>query len=185
MIITPPRPPLTPPLGLRDHIIGPDNAPHTLVMFGDYQCAHCQAAHEGLWGLVNGQQPFFRLAWRHFPLARMHPLARHAAMVAEAAAAMGKFWPMHELLFRRPPQLEIPQLLQYARQLGMNPDQLRSDLEKDVYAARLQEDLSSGVNSTPTLYIDGRRHNGTYAADVVLAALQSDSTQASSADATT
>ncbi|NNM88345.1 MAG: thioredoxin domain-containing protein [Phycisphaerae bacterium] len=173
--MTAPRPPLVPALGQRDHIVGPPEAPHTLVIYGDYQCAHCKAAHDSLWPLLGRFPPPVRLGWRHFPLARLHPLARHAAMAAEFAGAAGKFWQMHGLLFYNQPRLEMDCLLAYAEQLGLVPGQMRSALEQGVYAARLQEDLSSGVrsgvNSTPTLYMNGRRHNGGYTQDVVLEVL--------------
>lgn len=175
MIITPPRPSLTPSLTQRDHISGPPDAPVTVVVFGDYQCPHCKAAHDAIWKILQSGEPRIRLAWRHFPLSKMHPLARSAAMAAETADAYGKFWPMHELLFRSQPLLEVEHLQQYARDLEIDPQRLRVEIEQSTHANRIQEDLSSGVrsgvNSTPTFYLNGRRHNGTYTFDVLLAAI--------------
>ncbi len=186
MTMTPPRPALVPALGQRDHIFGPPDAPHSLVIFGDYQCPHCKAVHDSLWPLVDGPNPLIRLGWRHFPLARLHPLARNAAMAAEFAGAAGKFWQMHALLFHRQPRLEIDCLLAYAAELGLGPDRLQQDIEHGVYVARLQEDLSSGVrsgvNSTPTLYLNGRRHNGPGSREAVLSALALESAGPDSKD---
>jgi protein-disulfide isomerase len=165
----PPAPPLKPPLEARDHILGTDAAKITLVEYGDYQCPHCRAAVAVVDELRGRYGDNLRFAFRHFPLAKMHPQARQAAEAAEAAAAQGKFWEMHAALFRQPPQLQQEQLIQHARDLGLDVERFKSELENHTYAARIQEDLASGVrsgvNATPTFFLNELRHNGGYALD--------------------
>ena len=154
------------PLSDRDHVAGPADAPLTLIEYGDYQCPHCGKAY----GIVEQVRERFagrlRFAFRHFPLAKMHPKARLAAEAAEEAAVQGKFWDIHRLLFEHQKDLDPAHLLEYAKAAGLDEDRFRRDLEGHVHAARVQEDVSggvrSGVNGTPTFFINGRRHNGGY-----------------------
>lgn len=148
----------------RDHILGSEDALRTLVEYGDYQCPFCKLAH----GVVKtvrarlGDQ--VRYVFRHFPLTTIHPLAQQAAEAAEAAGAQGAFWEMHELLFAGQPRLELPDLVRYARGLGLDVDRFRDELQGHVNLARVREDflsgVRSGVNGTPTFFIDDVRYNG-------------------------
>jgi protein-disulfide isomerase len=169
LIKPPPAPRLNPPLGERDHVVGPADARITLVEYGDYQCPHCRAAVGIIDELRRRYGGKLRFGFRHFPLAKMHPQARIAAEAAEAAAVRGKFWEMHHLLFENAEKLELSNLVEYARQLGLDADAVKVEIESHAYAARLQEDLASGVrsgvNGTPTLFINDLRHNGGYGLD--------------------
>ena len=174
----PPAPSLKPPLGERDHVLGEPAAPLELLEYGDFQCPHCRAAVAVVTELRQRYGDKLRFAFRHFPLAKMHPQARLAAEATEAAAAQGgepKFWAMHDLLFQHPQELQLEHLVGYARELGLDADRVKTELEAHTYAPRLQEDLASGVrsgvNGTPTFFVNGLRHNGGYALEGLVAEL--------------
>jgi protein-disulfide isomerase len=170
-------PTLSPPVGERDHTIGPSNAPVTLLEYGDYECPYCGAAHpivkEVRRRLGNG----LRFAFRHFPLARIHPHAERAAEAAEATAAQEpkKFWLMHDMLFEHQDALEDEYLLVYAAAIGLDVDRFERELLAGKYAPRVREDflsgVHSGVNGTPTFFINGRRHDGSYDLETLLEAI--------------
>ncbi len=160
---------LKPPLSERDHIKGLRTAPLELVEYGDFECPHCGRAAVVVSQLTAELGDRLQFAFRHFPLAKMHPHARKAAMATEAAGAQGgeeKFWEMHDLLFGNPGKIDVPHLLQYAAQIGLDVSRFEAELLSDTYAARVQEDVASGVrsgvNGTPTFFINGVRHNGGY-----------------------
>jgi protein-disulfide isomerase len=163
------------PIADDDHVLGPADAPLQVVEYGDYQCPHCGKVHPIVHDLLGRYGPRVRFVFRHFPLPKVHPKARLAAEAAEAASAEGKFWEMHDLLYSHQEALEPTDLLNYAGQLGMDLDRFRRDLEAHVHAARVQRDLAggvrSGVNRTPTFFINGRRHDGGYSAEELSRAL--------------
>src|SRR5436853_2466696 len=119
MAINPART-LTPPVGERDHVQGPANAPVTLVEYGDFECPHCGAAFPVVKGIQRSMGADLRFVYRHFPLTRMHEHAEHAAEMAEAAAQHGTFWPMHDLLLEHQEALEDDDLVGYAEKLGID-----------------------------------------------------------------
>jgi len=157
---------LKPPVSERDHIQGPSSALIELVEYGDFECPHCGRAAISVAQLQAELGDQMRFIFRHFPLAKMHPHARKAAQAAEAAGAQGQFWEMHDLLFKNARALAIPDLLSYANELRLDIARFESELTGDVYSARVQEDVASGVrsgvNGTPTFFINGVRHNGGY-----------------------
>src|SRR5438552_3146929 len=110
---------LRPAVTEADHRSGPEDAPVTLVEYGDYECPHCGRAHPILRELQRRMGRKLRLVFRNFPLAELHPHARHAAEAAEAAAAQGKFWEMHDALFEHQTRLADTDLLRYAAALGL------------------------------------------------------------------
>lgn len=154
------------PVGPTDHIQGDKNAPITLVEYGDYECPHCGHAHP----IVKLVQKHFgkqlRFVYRHFPLTQIHPNAEAAAEAAEFAGAYGLFWPMHDLIFENQPRLGLPLLFELVKKLGLSTSELRSALETGRFAGKVRSDflsgIRSGVNGTPTFFINGRRHEGTY-----------------------
>jgi protein-disulfide isomerase len=168
--------PLKPPLSDRDHILGPQRAKIELVEYGDFECSHCARAFIVVEQLRADLGDKLRFAYRHFPLAKIHPYARKAAEAAEAAGAQGQFWEMHDLLFQRSPELENSQLLEYAADLALDVEKFQTDLTNDVYLPHVEEDfdsgIRSGVNGTPTFFINGNRHNGANDYDSLIAALQ-------------
>ena len=170
-------PTLKPPIGDDDHVQGPPGGDGVLelVEYADFQCPHCIRAAAVAVQLRAELGDRLRFAFRHFPLARRHPLARKAAEAAEAAAAQGAFWPMHDLLLKRAPALDDPHLLSYAAELGLDVARFESELSAGVHGPRIQRDVSSGarsgVNGTPTFFVHGRRYNGAYDRDSLMDAL--------------
>jgi len=166
---------LTIPVGKRDHTVGPENAAHTLVEYGDFQCPYCREAYPIVKQLREQLGDRLRFAFRNFPLTRIHPHAEHAAEAAEAAAAQGAFWQMHDRLFERQFALEDDNLIEYATELGLDADRLAAELAAGTYRDRVRDDfmsgVKSGVNGTPTFYIDGVRHEGGYDLASLVAAL--------------
>jgi protein-disulfide isomerase len=171
---------LTPPLGDRDHVLGPAEAPVTLVEYGDYECPYCGIAHPIVASILQRMGDSIRFAYRHFPLTQLHPHAQHAAEMAEAAGSRGKFWAMHDMLFQNRDALEDEDLVSYAAQLGIHPDWAADVLATHTFAARVREDfmsgVRSGVNGTPTFFINGVRHDGPWDEPTLLEALQSAAT---------
>jgi protein-disulfide isomerase len=161
---------LHPPVSKRDHATGPDDAPVTLVEYGDYECPYCGMAHPILKAAQRRLGDQLRFVFRNFPLKESHPHAQHAAEAAESAAAQGKFWEMHDMIFEHQHALEDRHLVTYAESLGLDPDRVADDLANKTYAKRVREDfrsgVRSGVNGTPTFFINGERYNGPWADEV-------------------
>jgi len=159
----------------RDHIQGPSDAPVTLVEYGDYQCPYCGAAYPIIKEVQARMGDRLRFVFRNFPITTAHPQAEQAAEAAEEAGAQDRFWPMHDLLYENQRHLAEEDLLRYAGQLGLDVDSFGRDLAEHVQAARVREDfmsgVRSGVNGTPTFYINGVRHDDSYDVDTLLAAL--------------
>jgi Na+/H+ antiporter NhaA len=149
----------------RDHIRGPAGAPITVVEYGDFQCPYCGLAEPVIRELL-ADYGDVSYVWRHLPLSDVHPQAQLAALAAEAAAAQGRFWEMHDLLLVRQDALQPADLIRYAGELGLDVERFRADLRKNVGAARIAEDVDSadlsGVSGTPSFFINGRRHHGAY-----------------------
>jgi protein-disulfide isomerase len=164
------------PVGDHDHVLGPADAPVSLVEYGDYECPHCRRAHPIVASVLREVGAHVQFAYRHFPLSEIHPHAEHAAEMAEAAGERGSFWPMHNLLFENQEALEDEDLVEYASRLGIDPSWSLSALESGRYAGRVQEDfmsgVRSGVNGTPTFFINGIRHDGSWDEASLLDALQ-------------
>jgi protein-disulfide isomerase len=168
-------PRLTLPVGSRDHIQGPANAPVTLVEYGDYECPYCGAAYPIVKEVQQRLGERLRFVFRNFPLANMHPHATLAAEAAEAVGAEGKFWEMHDTLYEHQSALTEADLVGYARELGIGTQKFTTALHGPTGAERVREDFASGirsgVNGTPTFYIDGVRYNGSYELEELLEAL--------------
>jgi protein-disulfide isomerase len=169
-------PRLTLPAGERDHVLGPETAPVTIVEYGDYECPFCGAAHPVTKALVQTLGENLRFAYRHFPLSQIHPHAFQAAEAAEAAGAQGRFWELHDLLFEHQDRLDTQDLLSYASALGLGLEAFAADLAEHRHAQKIREDFSSGVrsgvNGTPTFFVNGVRHDGGYDLDSLLEAVQ-------------
>jgi Na+/H+ antiporter NhaA len=145
----------------RDHTRGPEDAPVTLLEYGDYECPYCGQAEVVIRSLLESFGDDLRYVWRHLPLNDVHPRAQMAAEAAEAAAAQGAFWPMHDRLLE-----DIGQLGRYVEELELDAERLFEELRRRVYAPRVAEDVASAdasaVAGTPTFFINGRRHQGAY-----------------------
>jgi protein-disulfide isomerase len=160
----------------RDHIQGPPEAPVTLVEYGDYQCPYCGAAYPIIKQVQEEMGSDLRFVFRNFPIVTAHPHAETAAEAAEAAAAQGKFWEMHDLIYENQKRLRDDDLRGYAASLGLELATFDRDLAEHAYASRVHEDfmsgVRSGVNGTPTFYINGIRYDDPYDPGTLLAALK-------------
>jgi Na+/H+ antiporter NhaA len=149
----------------RDHVRGPERAPVTVVEYGDYECPYCGQAEPVVRELL-GDFGDVRYVWRHLPLTDVHLFAQLAAQAAEAAAAQGRYWEMHDLLLGHQGELRPDQLRGYAADLGLDVDRFERDLRSPHTVARIAEDVESadlsGVAGTPTFFVNGRRHHGAY-----------------------
>jgi protein-disulfide isomerase len=167
---------LTPPLSARDHIQGSPDAGIVLLEYGDYECPYCGAAYPIVKELQHRLKGKLGFAFRNFPLANAHPHAELAAEAAEAAAAQGKFWEMHDALYENQSALEPENLAEYGSALGLDMGRFTREMNEHVYAPRVREDfrsgVRSGVNGTPTFFINGERYNGAYDVHSMLAALK-------------
>jgi protein-disulfide isomerase len=163
-------------VGPRDHVQGPADAPVTLLEYGDYQCPYCGAAHPIVKAIQRQLGDNLRFTFRHFPLATIHEYAEGAAEAAEAAGAQGKFWQMHDTLFENQPALDLESLVGYAEELELDVERFATELENHVHAPRVREDfisgIRSGVNGTPTFFINGVRHEGSFDFETMLEAIQ-------------
>ena len=166
---------LTPPVGERDHAMGPADARVTLVEYGDFECPSCGEAHPVIKQVQRAFGNNLRLVFRHFPLRSSHPHALPAALAAEAAAEQGRFWDMHDRLFEHQTALTDEDLLRHARKLGLDLERFQTALRSPAYADRIQEDFTSGtrsgVNGTPSLFINGLRYDGPRDRESLVAAL--------------
>lgn len=167
---------LTPPVSANDHSSGPEDAPVTLVEYGDYECPSCGAAHPVVQEVQRVLGPKLRFVFRNFPLAQIHPHAKQAAEAAEAAGAQGKFWEMHDVIFENQDALEDADLLRYASSLSLDADRFAAELSTGVYTSRVRADfrsgVRSGVNGTPTFFINGARHEESWDLPTLLGAVQ-------------
>jgi protein-disulfide isomerase len=160
----------------RDHIFGPASAAVTVVEYGDFECPYCGEAYPIVNKLLKRLGNRICFVFRHFPLSNAHPHAQHAAEAAEAAGAQGKFWEMHDLLYENQAALEDKDLIGYAANLGLDVARFTRELAGHHYAARVREDflagVRSGVNGTPSFFINGARHDGSYDFDSLLAGIE-------------
>ena len=152
------------PVAGRDHVQGPIDAPMSLLEYGDYQCPYCGEAYPIVKAVQERLGDKLCFAFRNFPLVNSHPYAEHAAEAAEAAAAQGKFWPMHDLLFENQNALDDESLAEYAATLGLDARRLIAEVLAGAHAARIRDDFKSGtrggVNGTPAFFVNGLRYEG-------------------------
>ena len=146
-----------------DHLLGPAQSAVTIVEYGDFECPNCKQAAPVVKLLLERFAGRVRFAFRHFPLEEVHPHAVLAAEVAEAAAAQGRFWPMHDTLFAHQSHLKLPQLHNYAVQLELNLERFTAETEDHMYLQRVREHATggrnSGVRGTPTFFLNGAIHD--------------------------
>lgn len=164
------------PVTTTDHIRGNFDAPYTLVEYGDYECSYCALAHP----VVQQVQAYFgdrlRLVFRNFPLREMHPHAEAAAETAEFAAEYGKFWEMHDLILMENENLSKSLLITLADELELPITELQETWADQRYQTKIREDFQegvrSGVNGTPTFFINGYRYNGGLEVDELIEAIE-------------
>ena len=164
------------PVSERDHSQGAATAAVTLVQYGDYECPYTRRSTTIVRAIQQQLGDKLRFVFRNFPLTEIHPHALRAAFAAEAAAAQGKFWQMHDTIFHHQHTLEDADLEQFAEAVGLDMQQYAHALAEQRSLARIEEDLEggerSGVQGTPTFFINGVLYRGSWEQDALLAALQ-------------
>jgi protein-disulfide isomerase len=164
------------PVSVDDHVQGDDHALVTLVEYGDYECPHCGHAYP----IVKRVQEHFgrglRFVFRNFPLSNAHPSAEIAAETAEYAATQRRFWEMHDAIFENQASLSPPMLIELAESLGLSAEALDRALKEGNFRSRVRADfvggVKSGVNGTPTFFINGNRHDGPFEFEDLVAAIE-------------
>jgi protein-disulfide isomerase len=163
------------PVTRHDHVIGHANAAVTLIEYGDYECPHCGLAHPIVKLLRARFSKQLRFAFRPFPLSQVHPNAEPAAESAEYAGTYGRFWEMHDGIYENQDRLGLPLLFALAGVLGLPESGLRNALVTGDFQPKVRSDflggVRSGVNGTPAFFINGERHDGTYALEDLSAAI--------------
>src|SRR5438876_8946206 len=154
------------PVNDRDHVQGPKTAPVTLVEYGDYECPYTGQAFPIVKAIQKQLGDRLLFVFRNFPLTQIHPHAEHAAEAAEAAAAQGKFWDMHDYLFKHQRALDDTHLLKYAKEIGIDTNKFQNEMSRQIYAPQvkkfIEDGIKSGVEGTPTFFINGIRHNDSW-----------------------
>ncbi|MGW0505543.1 DsbA family protein [Micromonospora sp. NPDC003241] len=152
------------PVTEHDHVRGPVDAPVTIVEYGDFQCPFCGTAHRNLQEVQRQRADTVRLVYRHFPIANIHPYAERAAEAAEAAGRRGRFWEMHDWLYEHQDQLDPVHLTLGIEQLGLPVDEVDAEIGRHAGGDRIRQDfvgaIRSGVDASPTLFVNGDRHDG-------------------------
>jgi protein-disulfide isomerase len=169
---------LTIPVGKDDHAQGPVDAPVTLVEYGDYECPYCGAAHPAVKAVQASLGNELRFIFHNFALSQIHEHAMQAAEAAEAAGDQGEnyFWQMHDRLFENQSRLDLPSLVLFADDMGLDVARFRQEVEAGTHRERIAHDfhggVRSGVNGTPTFFINGVRHDGGFEEADLLAAIR-------------
>ena len=157
---------LQPAVSSKDHSQGNNNAPIVLVEYGDYQCPYCGQAYPIVKAVQKAMGNDLKFVFRNFPLTEMHPNAENAALAAEAAAMENKFWQMHDMLYENQQQLDPQDLTAYAKKIGLNASEFQKDSESDAASTKVESDfesgVKSGVNGTPSFYINGVKYDGSW-----------------------
>jgi protein-disulfide isomerase len=148
------------PVGGADHLLGPPHAAVSVVEYGDFECPNCKQAAPAVKLLLARFDGHVRFVYRHFPLEKVHPNALHAALAAESAAAQGKFWPMHDLLFENQAHLDPASLRGYAERLELDMARFDADMSAQRYLQRvrshIESGIASGVRGTPGFFVNDR-----------------------------
>jgi protein-disulfide isomerase len=154
---------LAPPVSEKDHAQGPASAKVTLVEYGDYECPYCGSAYQIVKKVQKEMGRELRFVFRNFPLREAHPHALHAAIAAEVAGSKSEksFWSMHDALYENQRLLEDDDLERYAKPLGVTSEELSAAFDGGPFADRVRADfrggVRSGVNGTPTFFVNGQR----------------------------
>lgn len=160
---------LKPPVSARDHISGDEKAWVELLEYGDYQCPYCGRAYPIVKSIQQQLGNNLKFVFRNFPLTKIHPQAKLAAIATEAAGLQGRFWEMHNVIFENQKRLYRRALLDYAAGINLDLMQFETDLDNEVLAEKVMSDfesgLRSGVNATPTFFINGEKYTGNWDGD--------------------
>lgn len=168
---------LKPPVNSKDHIQGKNSAPLELVEYGDYQCPHCGHAYPIIKNVQLNLGDDLKFVFRNFPLSEIHPDAFNAAVAAEAAGLQQKFWEMHDIIFENQQELDFVSLFLYAKKIGLDLERFKNDIQKNTLITKVEQDFESGVrsgvNGTPSFFINGKKYNGNWEENVLTLYLKS------------
>jgi protein-disulfide isomerase len=169
-------PMLQQPVDGHDHTQGLEGAEVTLVEYGDYQSSGCRRAHEFVVKAQARLGDRLRFTFRHFAMSQVHPQSQRAAEAAEAAGSQGKFWEMHGALFAHQGALGNGHLVEYADALGLDTMWFLREVTAHIHTDRIHEQLlggiSSGVDETPTFFVNGVRLDENWSGESLLAAVE-------------
>jgi Protein-disulfide isomerase len=148
----------------KDHIQGSLSAPVVLIMYGDYECSYCGNAYYILRDLKKELKDKLTIVFRNYPIVELHRHAMHAALAAETADQLGKFWEMHDILYENQQHLHDDSLVQYAKEIGLDEKKFEENFGNEASVRKVNEDISSGnrfgVRGTPTFFINGQYYSG-------------------------
>lgn len=165
------------PVSDADHAEGSAGATVTLVEYGDYECSYCRAAYPVIKKIQKKMSKQLRFVFRNFPLTNIHPYAEISAEAAEAAGAQGKFWQMHDGLYENQETLSKEMIFALAQKIGLDMKMFTKDMESRTFKDKIRKDfmggVKSGVNGTPTLFINGERFDQNFDGELLLEALKS------------
>jgi protein-disulfide isomerase len=157
---------LTPAVNSNDHISGDTNSAIELVEYGDYECPYCGRAYPIVKDIQQQLGMDIKFVFRNFPLSKIHPHALSAAVATEAAGQQGKFWEMHDIIFENQRALDSEHIFLFAHKLGLNLDRFKNDIQQKFLIDKVENDfesgIRSGVNRTPTFFINGKKYEGSW-----------------------
>lgn len=157
------------PVNIQDHVYGNSNAPLELIEYGDYECPYCGKAYPIVKSIKQKLGSDLKFVFRNFPLSKIHPHAFSAAVATEAAARQDKFWQMHDIIFENQKTLSIENIIQFATTIGLDLDRFQNDMQQKELADKVSKDfesgMRSGVNKTPTFFINGKKYDGDWMGD--------------------
>ncbi|AXY76856.1 DsbA family protein [Paraflavitalea soli] len=168
---------LKPAVNSNDHIDGDINSPLELVEYGDYECPYCGRAYPIIKGIQEKLGPRLKFVFRNFPLSKVHPHAFTAAVAAEAAGQQGKFWEMHDIIFEHQRSLDDASIIRYAESIGLDMKRFEHDIQQKIHIDKVHNDfesgMRSGVNRTPSFFINGKKYEGEWEGEALLQHLKS------------
>lgn len=154
---------LFPAVNNKDHVYGNLNAPLVLVEYGDYQCPYCGRAYPIIKSIQRQLGPDLNFVFRNFPLSKVHPNAVAAAIATEAADLQDKFWEMHDIIFENQKTLDHESIFRFAKTIGLDSERFKKDIQQKELADKVEQDfetgIRSGVNKTPTLFVNGKKYD--------------------------
>jgi protein-disulfide isomerase len=167
---------LKPPVNGKDHFYGDPDATLELVEYGDYECPYCGRAYPIVKRIQEELGPDLKLVFRNFPLSKIHPHAFTTAVATEAAALQDKFWEMHDIVFENQKTLDAESIFLYAKNIGLDLERFKNDIQQKELAGKVEHDfesgLRSGVNRTPSFFINGEKYEGSWEENEFLAYLK-------------
>jgi len=160
---------LLPVVNSNDHIFGNPAVKFELVEYGDYECPYCGRAYPIIKDIQQKLGNEMKFVFRNFPLSKIHPHAFLAAVATEAAGLQNKFWEMHDIIFENQKTLDVENILLFAENIGLDPERFKNDIQQNSLMEKVDKDfesgIRSGVNRTPTFFINGIKYDGDWTGD--------------------